>query len=116
MQGTDKDNSSGKRTPLAVLASTLIRHDTPRGYTKKLVQVLEVEAHDQSTISLGVYSDSQPPAGFVLAYRPEVEPLVMDSQIICVPRDQEHMQELRLICANYGTELIAVTVWELHQA
>ena len=100
-----------------VLRSAAIKIKTPsktvlpKTNTAQLICKLTIEAHQQTHVSLGTFTERRPLRGFSIHLKPDPEP---DSIIAQTTRlDSEGEYELILHIANYGNQVTNAEVWPL---
>lgn len=72
---------------------------------------IEVKAKEQPRMSLGNFSDTNPPKGFAIYITPEPEPGDIVTQVTQIGGDKHC--EMVLHIANYGNKTVCAEVWQL---
>jgi hypothetical protein len=80
---------------------------------KKRLAIIEVDPHDQKELALGVFSNKNPPRGFMIEYTPEVESSSVVSKVVAISGANPFIYKLELFFANFSDKLITAEVWEL---
>jgi len=72
---------------------------------------LEVKAHQQPRVSLGNFTDANPPKGFSIHITPDPDPEAIVTQVTTLGSDKKY--ELILHIANYGNKTVNAKIWPL---
>lgn len=72
---------------------------------------IEVKSKEQPHMSLGNYSDANPPKGFVIHINPDPEPEAIVAQVTRLGYGDSY--ELVLHIANYGNKTVSAEVWQM---
>ena len=74
---------------------------------------LEAKPHQQSRMSLGLFSDDNPPKGFCVTLSPDPETADSVTSRISSPLGSSHSYELLLDITNYGKQKVQAEVWQM---
>ena len=72
---------------------------------------IEVKSKEQPHMSLGNFSDVNPPKGFAIHISPDPDPEAIVTQVMRLGEDDNY--ELVLHIANYGNKTVSVEVWSI---
>lgn len=86
-----------------------------KGY--RPIAIIEVKPREDSKISLGTFSKTEPPVGFAVEVYPEPDPEgSLTTKIVSVLKEKSERYELMLLLDNYGIKTVTVEVSELKKS
>lgn len=110
------DTSNISKAPIVNLrseseASHLIKTVSKAIDDKHPIGEIEVQPREQPHMSLGNFTNANPPKGFAVHITPDPEPDTIVTQVTRLGEDENY--ELVLHIANYGNKMVSAEVWEL---
>jgi hypothetical protein len=75
------------------------------------ISMIEVKSREQPHVSLGHFTDRNPPKGFAIHISPDPEPDAIVTQVTRLEDGEDY--ELVLHIANYGNKNVSAEIWRL---
>jgi hypothetical protein len=72
---------------------------------------VEVKAHEQPHVSLGTFTEANPPKGFSIHLTPDPDPEAIITKVVTLGNEKKY--ELILHIANYGNKTVNAKIWPL---
>ena len=88
----------------------------PSGVAKNRspIAIIEVEPHGSARVSLGTFTQQQPPKGFIVELNPDPEPPdSLVSKVVSLLKGKSNQYELMLFLENFGLKTTTVEIWEV---